>query len=338
MNEMKRNNFEARKTSENKQIRWNIKIHTNNFSDCFDCIIEALVEFYGYDSRFLLLGCFSTALIDDSYCSINTDFTENITRGISIYKVAEELFGMKMRDIPYNDTNLSSVIFEVVKKHPIIVEVDSFFCEWSEFYQKNHWIHDFIIVDIDEKDGICYCRDIYCFDEKLIIVPVNELEKMVDELFILCFENQAIIGKERIFSFLQSKYETSLQVIGGFPHKKRYLSVNGLKVESIGNPECLQTSIVLIKLLWMAEDKKRFSNGLRFINTYFDLQLDLSKITELLLVAEEEIMVLKNALIRFCITKKLKGDSIENMLLNIEKVNWNILIEFERILNQGNWL
>lgn len=51
-------------------MHWNIHPNTDIFEDCFDSIIAALAEYYGYDSMLLKLGCYSFEFIESNNLNV----------------------------------------------------------------------------------------------------------------------------------------------------------------------------------------------------------------------------------------------------------------------------
>lgn len=148
-------------------MRWDIHPNTDIFDDCFDSIIAALAEYYGYDSMLLKLGCYSFKFIESDYLN-KKNFHSKVTRGVSIRMTAIELLCMEKEVVQYHKDSMHDNIISELEKHPVIVEVDPFYCKWADFYQKNHWMHNFIynenkIEYLIYENTVLFKKNMRCF-------------------------------------------------------------------------------------------------------------------------------------------------------------------------------
>jgi hypothetical protein len=243
---------------------------------------------------------------------------------------------MRVERISLESERLLQVIRSKISDTPICVQIDPYDCEWSDFYQKEHWTHHLVICDIDEEKRIYYCADIYYPSKKHILVPFDALENMCNSIDVIHPEKDACVGAEIVMNYMKRYLNMSVPTVRDEESKLLHLFLNEFNFDSIGNPKQLNTSILLIKLSWIAVDKRLFCEGLKHIEQTILRNRFFENIYEPLALVEKKINVLKNTLIKCSLTKIMQYNSIVQLIKEIVCLNSYILTILQDALKELN--
>lgn len=301
-------------------MHWDIRPNNCIFSDCFDSLVAAVTEYYSYDSILLKLGCFSPQFI--SIDKLQEKFLhDKINRGVSIYGTAQELYGMRIEYLSFDSENIHKIINKELSENIISVEMDPYYCEWSDFYQKSHWMHDIIIVDILKSQKMYQCVDIYYPTNKYIYISFSKMEELCDELFIIHINKKVTPSIKEIASYM--KRYIYISPIDSYVQENILIQlfIKDLKNENLGEVQNLRSSILLIKLTWIAEDKINFLEGLKYLEDLYDLKGIFSEMYKPLDILVNKIIILKNNIIKFSISGQIPHVFVECLLKDIIQLN-----------------
>ena len=138
---------------------WNVTPTQNNLYDCFFGSIVSFAESYELDFEMSLLGMWGFR----SDKAIDHLITQNCLRLLA------ENHGLFIQETSLqNFSQLLNFITENIHMSPIIVSIDAINCPWCLTYQKYHFEHFILIVDL--KVNSFMCVDSYFSD-----VNVNEI-------------------------------------------------------------------------------------------------------------------------------------------------------------------
>lgn len=101
-------------------------------------------------------------------------------------------------------------------------------------------------------------------------------------------------------------------------------------------PENLDTSIHLINLMWIVEDKKHFPIALRYIEKRIGV-VTFTEIYELLSSSEKMFSILISILIKYSMTGVLKEEKIKNIISQIYLIDDLIVNKMKNTLRDINY-
>lgn len=314
---------------------WNMDIQKIEFSSCFDSITKMILDHFNFDCNILKLENFYTA-----YIKANPGQKESVTgklsRGCSLVDSAEYFYGLKAEYLSVENVNVHDEISRLIKDMPVGVYCDPFFCKWSPLYQHEHWGHIILIVDIDFEKNIYTCVDVYYFKAGYIKLTFDEMEKLCSRIVRYQFNAVNRNHYDAVMDFFRNHIRNV---------KKNVAEDNGLFIRSfteelslsdIGEPDKLEKSILLIKLLWAAEDKGLFLDGLRHIERiYYERNL-FESVYEPVSKVKQKFIVLSNLLMRNAIMGTLQYSIISDIVKEICALDNEILEQLESIVMSGN--
>lgn len=298
----------------------------NTNTSCFDGIIEAMLNTFGFEYPLFNLKKFSP-----NHLFVDKNSELILKRGTENNDVLYDIFGIKST-FHFVDIieDLHEVIKFSIKNAPVGVFVDAINCKWTLFYKKQKIHHFILIVDIDKNNKIYKCIDSYYLTNGIIELTYSESEKIFEKIVLFEFsENETNLGN--VITCL-NKY-ICVPDKASFNNEKNNMInyISNLSVENIGTVDKLYVSPLLLKLKWIAVDKIDFAHALQ----YYDSKLPQPIFVELYSMLEfisNEVDLLKSALIRYVLTNKLNTGKISSYINNIYDANYQICLHMDSII------
>ena len=298
-----------------------ITLPQNSSSNCFDSIIYSLLKYFNFDYEVYNIKYFYTDYYKENvnniqYCICRGKYT-NILK--DIYNI----------DLCYMNTDNLVELFDIIKRVPVCVIIDPYYCHWSPFYQKGHYSHFLLIIGINYHEKKYVCFDVHFDSVGYIEIDFDIINKNVEQYFVFNFEKTNEVRLKLVIDKLKTsldRFNNDLDI------KKTELADYFLTSDrNILFPKNLETSIPLICLMWIAEDKKNFSILLRYIENKIEGKFPHS-LYDLLTISQQSFVLLKTTLIKYAITGILKEDKLKNILNQIFDTDARIVEQIQNIL------
>ena len=244
------------------------------------------------------------------------------------------MWGTTIETIDYFAINdKSRIIFDSIKTCPVGIEADNFNCYWSPMYKKEHFSHLLLITDIDIIKKKYNCVDVYYPAVGEIMLNFNEIEKICLKILLFhfpikmsdCIKDAWLYLKKIMIVPNKNIYETEKNNMIDY-----LISISS---DFVGNPLHLETSIFLINLKWIAEDKKNFLLGLNYLERRIGNQL-FKPVHLLLIEVEKSVLLLKNLVAKYAITRINRIEKVKAVVEDMYQLNIDIAEKMSGILNQ----
>lgn len=304
-----------------------IKIPKDSSSDCFDSIVYAMLKYLGYDYEAYNIKYFYT----DYYCTsdnciIRCEGERNILKSIYNISLISKDKGASF--------DLSKEIANLLNRFPIGIFIDLYYCPWSPFYNKKYFSHCLLIVDVDYENKKYICFDVYFNKIGYVKVDMSIILEHYESYFIFDCEKTTEVNIE----LLLEEINYSLKKYDSNTIKKSLELYNFLKNtdKNILFPEDLDTSIHLINLMWIMEDKKHFPIALRYIEKRLGV-VAFTQIYELLSSSEKMFSILISILIKYSMTGVLKEEKLKSIINQIYLIDDLIVNKMKNLLSDINY-
>lgn len=309
---------------------YNLTIPENSSSNCYDCIFYSFLKYFKFDYEMYNISYFYT-----EYYSENGRY---IYRGKNCIDFIRDCYGVDINYYSKTKTdNLSEIVMKALEHSPVGIAIDPYHCSWSPFYQKAHYTHALLIVDVNWNDKKYIFFDVHYGKAGYIEVDFDVLDKYCIRYFIFCFSK----GNEvKLPLFISHIYST----INSFNYNSAmkseqllsYFTQNDREVLFHGGVSGIETSVPLINLMWIAEDKKHFPIALKSIENR--LQKDIFRpIYELASISERSFTILKSMLMKYAITGVLRENSLRNIITQIYETDVLTIESMKNILGDIKW-
>jgi len=284
-----------------------ITIPENSSSNCFDSVFYSLLKFFKFDYEAYNIKYFYT----DYYNNI----THCICRGKSNENILKDIYGI---DLIFKDRDRSSDLSEIVcnsiNSRIVGIVIDPYYCYWSPFYHQSHYWHTILIVGVDYHTKKYICFDVHFNLVGYIEADFAVINKYFERYYTFNFKETNEVRLELMIDkikVLLNSFDNNINM------KKAEMINYFVKTDKKALfPENLKTSVPLINLMWIAEDKKNFSIALRHIENKIG-KLIFFPVYELLSISEQNFLLLKSMLIRYAITGALIEDNLRNIINRI---------------------
>lgn len=302
-----------------------LTIPDNSSSNCFDCVFYSYLKYLRLDYEAYNFQYF--------YTNYYNEKIGRIVRGKVYGNILNTLYQIQIRSCWQNKAILPlyNIIINGIKEGPVGVTIDPYFCHWSPFYQKAHYSHALLVVDVDERTETCVCFDVHYNSSGYVKVPLDVLDKNHMDVFTFHHQEMQSLTLEKGLDYLKMTLEYDF---GDFNIKKeqmlQYFLQNGREVLF---PNGIETSISLINLMWIAEDKRHFPIALKWLEQRWNKKI-FTPVYELAILSEKSFMLLKSLLIKYAITNSLKERSLYNVIDRIFELDMITIEQIKRILRK----
>jgi len=307
---------------------YNITIPENTSSNCFDNIYYSFLKYFEFDYKAYNIKYFYT----DYYKISFNDITQCICRRTPNENILKDIYNI---DVVFKDRNESDNLFEIIcnslNNRPVGIIIDPYYCYWSPFYKKSHYFHVIFIVNVDYHEKKYICFDVHFDSIGYVKVDFDIINKNFEQYFILNFKE---VNEVKI-EFLADKIKIVLDSFDNNLDTKKtelidYFIMNDRRELFSEN---IKTSIPLINLMWISEDKKNFSIALRYIEDKLKKTV-FSSVYELLLISQQNFLLLKSMLIKYAIAGVLKENNLKSIINEIFNTDEIIIEQMKNILKE----
>ena len=312
---------------------YDITILENSSSNCFDSVIYSLLKRYNFDYEAYNIKYFYT----DYYEPLNYT-TMRIKRGKFYPNILKDIFGINVvvKDSEESN-NLLETIRNPLKNTPIGITIDPYYCHWSPFYQKAHYSHMVLIVDIDWQDRKYVCFDVHFNSVGYAKIDFDTVNKNFRQYFIFDFKETHELNSELIMAKINAILAHTLNNFNGNSAEKTtelvsYFASNDRKELFPAN---LETSIPLINLMWIAEDKRHFPIALKYIERKAQKSI-FSSVYGLLVASEKSFALLRSVLIKYAVSGVFREETLKNIIAQIYDTDALIVEHMKTALKEIN--
>ena len=306
---------------------WDLDLTNMNSSNCYDSMISILLKRFGFEEALLYLNSFSS-----KHFTVDKDGIGHIIRGIYSSDILNNLFHMSTEAFDLSSiTDLEELISKELAFCPVGVWCDPYDCHWSPLFGKQHYSHLLLIIDIDNNNKSYVCVDVYYQSTGNIILSFDAMKSLCKEIFVFKFPGEICDYTMEAWDYLKNYIKV--------PDKSEYKEENenmieyilSLSPDTIGNPANIETSILLINLMWISEDKRNFLKALQYLDNRAGKPF-FESVYPLLEEASKEVALLKNILMKYAITHNQNADKIKRSINEFYRLNREIAEEMHIIL------
>ena len=308
-------------------MQWNLDLYEMDTFNCYDSLIKVLLKQFGFEYKLMDINAFST-----SHFGVDEKGEGYVARRIQCNDILKELYQVTIDSI---DIHAIRDVHLIVSKEliscPVGLTADPYDCHWSPLYRKVHFSHLLLIVDIDFINKCYICVDIYCQTIGAIRIGFDEIEKLCDKVLLFRFP-------EGISDIYYKAWNYLVKVIHIPDEKTHEIEKNNLidylislTPDSVGTPNDLDKSLLLMNLMWIAEDKKNFMMGLKYLEYHIGNSL-FENVYILLEKIVYSLLLLKNLFMKYAITKNLKIEKVRRIVTDIYSLNREIAVEMKKVL------
>ncbi len=306
---------------------YDITIPENSSSNCFDCIFYSFLKYFHFDYEIYNLAYFYT-----EYYSENAG---EIYRGKNSIDFIRNFFGV---DITYHRRDDSDHLCEIVRKalnqSPVGISIDPYYCHWSPFYKKAHYTHALLIVDVNWRNKKYICFDVYYNTLGYVEADFDVLDEYCKMYFLFCINGAKKVMPEQIISHIGRTVESFNYDLEA--KSERFLMYFKRMDSETLFPSGVETSVPLINLMWIAEDKKHFPIALKYIGN--KLQRDVfAPIYDMASLSGQSFTLLKSMLIKYAITGVLRESSLQNTIRQIYSADALTIDKMKDLMRSIKW-
>ncbi len=288
--------------SVHNQPLYPLTVLEDSSTNCYDCLCYSLLRYYHFDYEAYNIKYF--------YTEYFTQESPHIYRGVPTVDFLRSLFGI---DIKYFGKEKSMPLVDVVEKRlskgPVGIIIDPYNCWWSPFYQKEHFSHMFAIVDMDRSKYRCF--DVYYPSSGYIEVDFNMLEANYRLYFVFNLPEPQPVPMQGLLSHLSNVLEN---FDSNLTQKKEWM----LRIFTENSrqslfPGAIDSSILLVNLMWIAEDKKHFAIALRYLEERLHKNV-FDAVYEPLHTSEQAFTLLRFSLMKYAMTGVLREADLKKRI------------------------
>jgi len=286
---------------------YNITIPENSSSSCIDNVFYSFLKYSNFDYEAYNINYFYTDYYNDKIHRIcRGKFHENILKDIYdidlVFKNRDEL------------SNLFEIICRSLNNRPVGIIIDPYYCYWSPFYGKAHFIHMILIVGIDYENKKYICFDVHFNAVGYVKVDFDIINKNFERYFTFNFKEANEVKIELLIEeikVLLDSFDDNLDL-----KKTELIDYFLMNDRGALFPENLELSIPLINIMWIAEDKKNFPIALKYIENKLKRTV-FSSVYELLSMSQQNFLLLKSMLIKYAIIGIMKEGNLRDIVSQI---------------------
>jgi hypothetical protein len=290
-----------------------------------------MLKYFNYDYQAYNIKYFN----NDYYEYSPNDVSNSIKRNKTYWNILKEFYNIELNFISKNTSfSLRDIARESIQIGPIAVSIDPYYCAWSPFYQKDHYFHLLLIVGMKDEKYTCF--DVYYNTQGYVEVDCDLIDEHYEKYQVFQFPSKPIITTEMMLH----RIKTTANEFDDNTDKK----INDMYNYFLSNdknmifPGSLETSNILMNLLWIAEDKKHFQIALKYIDQRLD-QCHFFTLYELLSTSENYFKLLKAMITKYAIVGIMKEEKLKDLIQNIfytdEKIIVNIRLALENAEGSG---
>ncbi len=301
-----------------------LTIPNESSSNCYDCLCYSLLQYYHFDYKAYNIKYFYTEYISQK--------SNRIFRGIPSVNFIKLFFGI---EATYCQKKNSSPLLEVVEDRisvgPVGITIDPYNCWWSPFYQKQHYSHMLAIVGVDYIKQKYTCFDAYYPSSGYVEVDFDMLEENYLLYFMFNMPEPQPVPMQSLLSHLSNMLENFDSNLT--QKKEQMLRIFTENSRQTLFPGAIDSSILLVNLMWIAEDKKHFAIALRYLEERLHKNV-FDAVYEPLRISEQAFTLLRFSLMKYAMTGVLRDADLKKRINQIYDTDAIIVEKLRESLKQ----
>lgn len=301
-----------------------LTIPDESSSNCYDCLCYSLLQYYHFDYKAYNIKYFYT-----EYFLLESN---SIYRGIPSVDYLKIFFGIESSYLQKKKSlHLINIVEAELSKGPVGITIDPYNCWWSPFYQKQHFSHMLTIVDIDHSKHKYKCFDVYYPSSGYIKVDFDMLEEKYLLYFLFNMPEPQPVPMQSLLSHMSNmlkNFDSNLS-----QKKEQMLRIFTENSRQSLFPGAIDSSILLVNLMWIAEDKKHFAIALRYLEERLHKNI-FDKVYEPLRTSEQAFTLLRFSLMRYAMTGVLREADLKKRINQIYDTDAIIVEKLRESLKQ----
>ena len=197
---------------------------------------------------------------------------------------------------------------------PVGIFIDPYYCHWTPFFGKKHFMHCLLIIGVDHANKKFLCFDVHSKDARYVKMDIDTIQAYYQSLFVFDYARTQKVDSGLLLDMISIN-------IGNYDHDIVRKTTEMLDCLTICNAEelsvdNLETSHLLINLLWISEDKLNFVTALRYIGE--KLMTDaFTPLFELFSNSARAFSILKSVLVKYVFTGTFEITKLEKNIHQI---------------------
>lgn len=311
---------------------WNLVASEQFSSNCYDFLVSSLLNYLGYD----YYAYYSKYIYFDYYNPEEVDFSNhldhhsrlNLNSSTNDLIILKEIYNIYV-DFRRKESieKLVNAVSNEIEKGPVGITIDPFYCHWSPFFNKVHYSHALLIVDIDYDNRQYFCYDLHFSTAGYAKVGFEDLEMHYDCMFVFYLDNAKTVNIDNMLRFIKNvlKYSDEETIRLNKKELFDYLTKNDRKKLF---PDTFETSKILICLEQIAQDKMNSIHAFKYIEKKQGT-INFSPIYGLLNKSNKNFLLLKMLLSRYALTGSINSNKVEEVIHNIFELDKEIIDIFQ---------
>ncbi len=312
-------------------MQWNLDLSEMNTFNCYDSLITVLLKRFGFEHQLMDIDAFSS-----SHFGFNEKKEGYIARRIHCNDILKDLYQTTIDSIDIHVIHdMHLIISKELMSCPVGLTADPYDCHWSPLFKKVHFSHLLLIADIDYVNKCYVCVDIYYQTMGEIKIFFNEIEKLCEQVLIFHFPEKISDIHYRAWNYLMKVNHIPDEETHEIEKNSMIDYLLSLTPDCVGMPNDLNTSLLLMNFMWIAEDKKNFMMGLKYLECRIGGPL-FETVYVLIEKVVYSVLLLKSLFMKYVITRNLKEEKVKTIVTDIYRLNREIAIEMNNVLFQKN--
>jgi hypothetical protein len=309
---------------------WNICFNRIENSNCYQLLLLAVARHFKRPYNTIKLNSYypqyfapdiqtlKNSIAERYYLDFTTAYNRFCRIGIEFYRRVGELTALLKTEL---------------NNAPVGIFADPFDCYWTTMYQKVHYSHAMLITGIDSENEHYLCRDIYYPQLGEIRLTGDELSSLQKSLFTFIIGEPKTITAEQKIGFLKNMFEA----ISDSEIETEQCAINNYFLhrfsirDEIGDTADIKSSILLLNLLWIAEDKAAFASALLELNTVLKKGV-FDSVAEMVLYSRDLFGTLRAVLLKSAVADTINPQSTLKIINEIYETDRCIINEMRELL------
>lgn len=241
-----------------------LKLTDDAVCDCLDILIKNICEWKKTDYRMIFSEAWGFRYEDGNGSTIAERISED--RGDRDYYLSA-FHGVNMRRVPYKPELAPLISDEINRGNPVLLRVDSFFCEWDfTFYNRLHQPHYLCVVGYDDSMNTFLCYDLnMAIDGKQLTIA--DFNLFCNSVVFFTFGNEPILfNAEGVLN----KFRTRLLGTNGQPRigdaiRKFIFDLESMNFEHEFEDSTPEYSLLFQRIAVIARNREKFIETLACI-------------------------------------------------------------------------
>lgn len=270
---------------------------------CYNACLLYVGAMLGYEYQ---IACANSYIFEYHHSSLNHTIGDRLeVEDHTIPDFAEKQLNLCFHKYQKNNTSVMCIHRELSFKNPVIITINSFFCPWSEFYNRQNKLHNIIVIRRE-------CDRYYCIDPQAKqiyhFITRQQLDEMLcDSIYLWGGSKQGRINYNKIYIESRNKIRSGsiIKNLYYFYGDIQNLTKENLKEEYKKYLGCYWECFLFYKLaITLPRYHILYVDFLKCINKQLNIS-NFQKICRLIQKSADQWKLIQNKLLRSYLTDKL---------------------------------